>query len=331
MNQSDVLDGSRWLNEVKAAQSRIQGLTVLTPLVPALALSRQVGHEVWLKYEQLQPTGAFKVRGAANFLRQQAKAKGAVTYSTGNHGLAVAYVAKSLNMTATVCLSRHVPSVKVQALRELGADVKVVGESQDEAGLTAMELSKEPGQVLVKPFDDPAIIAGQGTIAAEFLEQLPQTGTVLVPLSGGGLLAGIAAVCKTLRPALKVVGVSMQNAPVMYHSVAAGKPVEMPEQPTLADSLQGGIGRDNQWTLAMIAEWVDQTVLVSEEEIGKAMAYLALNQGQLVEGAAAVGVAALLNGRVAISSGPVVVVVTGRTVDPRVLMRLMEKYLATSA
>ncbi|MDA8194917.1 MAG: pyridoxal-phosphate dependent enzyme [Thermaerobacter sp.] len=327
MSGDDVLDGTRWVARVRAARERIRGLALSTPLVPSFDLTRYVEREVWLKYEQVQPTGAFKVRGAANFLREHREAAGAVTYSTGNHGLAVAYVARALGMTATVCVSRHVPTVKVSALRQLRAEVRVCGESQDAAGEAARRLARQVGQVLVEPFDDPAIIAGQGTIAAEILESLPAPGTVVVPLSGGGLLAGVAVYLKMMRPQARVVGVSMERAPVMYHSLLNGHAVTLPEQQTLADSLQGGIGLGNRYTLAMIRQWADDTVLVSEAEIAEAMGYLAVTAGQLVEGAAAVGVAALLHRRVRLAPGPVVVLITGRTVEAETIVDLTRQYL----
>lgn len=296
------------------ARRTIGPLVRQTPLLPSPRLSEKLGVPVYLKAETLQETGSFKVRGAANKilnLEQARQRQGVVTASTGNHGRAVAHVARELGIPAVVCLSERVPPNKVAALRQLGAELVIEGEGQDEAVERAENLRATRGLTLVHPFDDPLVIAGQGTIGLELLEVLPEPGTVLVPLSGGGLIAGIALTLKSVSPATRVIGVSMERSPVMYHSLQAGKPVMLPEEETLADSLLGGIGLDNRYTFSLVQQYVDDVLLVSEAEIAEAMRYLLEEAHLLAEGAGAVGVAALLSGRLEDPGANVTAVISG--------------------
>jgi threonine dehydratase len=217
-------------------------------------------------------------------------------------------------------MSKRVPLNKVEGIRSLGADLELHGESYDAAERHALRLQAERGLTLIPPFDDPHVIAGQGTIGLEILEDLPGVGTVMVPLSGGGLMAGIALVLKGADPSIRTIGVSMDRAPVMFHSLRAGRPIQMEEQETLADALIGGIGLDNRHTFRMIQKYVDETMLVTEEEIASAMAF-ALNQQHLVvEGGGAVALAALMKGRLAGRGEEIVVVVSGGNVEiPRLV------------
>jgi threonine dehydratase len=200
-------------------------------------------------------------------------------------------------------------------VRALGAEVKIVGRNQDEAEVVAKELAAERGLTFVSPFDDPFVIAGQGTIGLELLEDLPALDCVLVPLSGGGLIGGIALALKRADPAIRVIGVSMERGPAMARSLEAGRPVAVEEEPGLADSLGGGIGLDNRYTFGLVRKYVDETVLVSEEEIAAAMRHCYRQERQIVEGAAAVGVAALLAGRIRRPGENLVVVLSGGNVD----------------
>ncbi len=301
-----------------SARERVGEVAVRTPLVPAPALSETSGVDVWLKLETVQPTGSFKVRGAASKILavdSSRRRAGVVTASTGNHGRAVAYVARSLGIPATVCISAGVPAGKVAALEALGAAVEVVGASQSEAMDRAVEISATDGAVFVHPFDDPDVIAGQATIGVEIAEDLPDVGTVLVPLSGGGLMAGIATALAQLAPAAEPVGVSMTHVPLMAMSLQAGHPVDAPEEETLADSLRGGIGLDNRHTFRICSDLVDRVVLVDEEAIWQAMRFLFDEHRFVVEGGAAVGVAALLTGAADPLEGPVVVVISGANLE----------------
>ncbi|MGD2157301.1 MAG: pyridoxal-phosphate dependent enzyme, partial [Anaerolineales bacterium] len=224
------------------------------------------------------------------------------------------YAAREVGIPATVCLSEEVPENKVMAIEALGAEVVIYGESQDAAYDRALELHAERGLIMVPPFDDPHVIAGQGTIGLELLEQLPDLDTALVPLSGGGLISGIALALKSASPGIRVLGVSMARAPVMYHSLKAGKPIQMDEQDTLADSLRGGIGLNNQYTFPMVQELVDDVILVSEDEIAAAMSFAFYEHHLVLEGAGAVGIAALLSQRVKNTKGNIAVILSGGNV-----------------
>ena len=235
-------------------------------------------------------------------------------HDAGNHGRALAYAASQHGVKATICLSHLVPGNKVQAIRDLGADVRIVGQSQDDAQREAERIAHEQGATLLPPFDHPAIIAGQGTLGLEILEQQPGVAHVLVPLSGGGLFAGVALALKSANPQIITHGVSMQRGAAMHASLAAGHPVEVEELPTLADSLGGGIGLDNRYTFAMTRETCDHLHLLSEASIANAIRHAYREERLVLEGAAAVGIAALLEGLIE-PRGPVVVVVSGRNVD----------------
>lgn len=285
--------------DVEAAHRRIGEVVVRTPAVASEPLRQATGIEVACKLESVQPTGSFKVRGAASrilALDPVTAARGVVTASTGNHGRAVAHVAATAGVPATVCVSDNVPAGKVAALRALGCEVVVGGASQTEALVTAADMVEDRGMTLVHPFDDPEVIAGQGTIGREILEQRPATTTVVVPLSGGGLIAGIAVAVKAARPDVNVVGVSMERAAVMAASLDAGHPVDLAEEPTLADSLQGGIGLTNRHTFAIVRELVDDVVLLTEQDIWDGMRFAYEQHRWLLEGGGAVGIAALLAG-----------------------------------
>jgi threonine dehydratase len=289
-----------------------------TPLIASPALSRLADREVFLKLENQQPTGAFKVRGAASKLTGLTSAergRGVVAVSTGNHGRAVAHVGRALGIRVTVCLSERVPAVKREPIEALGAEVRIAGASQDEAMIAGAELAAA-GMVLVPPFDDPAVIAGQGTIGLEIVEDLPELGAVLVPLSGGGLLAGIAVAVKGIDPAIRTIGASAERVAVMRASIAAGAPVTMDEEPSLADSLGGGLGEPNRYTFRLVRDLVDDHAVVSEEQIAEAMRFCFRYHGLVLEGAGAVGVAALLAGELELPPGPVAIVISGSNVDP---------------
>ena len=309
------------------ARRRIAGAVRRTPLVPSPSLSRLAGQDVMLKLECLQATGAFKLRGAVNFLRSmthEALARGVVTSSTGNHGRAVALAARDLGCPAVVCLSSLVPPHKRAAIEALGAEVRIAGRDQDEAEEAALALAESEGLTWVPPFDHPAIIAGQGTIGIELMEDAPELETVIVPLSGGGLLGGIALAVKTINPAIRIVGVSMERGPAMILSIREGRPVPVEEEASLADSLGGGIGADNRWTLELARRYVSEAVLVSEDEIADAMRHLFLEERLVTEGGAAVGVAALLAGRVK-PAGPTAVIVSGQNVDMTRFLAIMNR------
>ncbi|WP_428028020.1 hydroxyectoine utilization dehydratase EutB [Altererythrobacter sp.] len=312
------------LQDVYAARQRIAGTAMRTPTIVS-ALSARVGHKVALKLETLQPIGAFKIRGAANAiarLSQAERERGVVCCSTGNHGRAVAYAAKKHSARAVVCLSKLVPEVKVAAIEALGAEVVRIGKSQDEAGEEAQRLVEDQGMINIPPFDHPDVISGQGTIALELLEDHPDLGTIVVPLSGGGLIAGIAMAAKSINPAIRVVGVSMDRGAAMAESLAAGKPVEVEEVASLADSLGGGIGLDNRHTFTLCQRHVDDVILLSEEEIYAGMRSLFFDDRLVAEGASAVGHGALISDKLKLD-GPAAMIISGANVDMQQFSNVM--------
>jgi threonine dehydratase len=219
-------------------------------------------------------------------------------------------------------MSHLVPANKVEAVRELGAEIRLVGQSQDDAQVEVERLVREEGLTQVPPFDHPAVIAGQGTLGLEIVEDLPDVAWVLVPLSGGGLAAGVAAAVKGLRPHVRVVGVSMTRGAAMQASLLVGRPVTVVEEETLADSLGGGIGLANRFTFQMCRELLDEVVLLSEEEIAAGIRHAFRAEHEVVEGAGAVGIAALLAGKIR-PDGPTAVVVSGRNIDTAIHRRLI--------
>ena len=309
------------LSDIRAAEARIAGRIRRTPV---LADPRLPG--VWMKQDYRQDTGAFKLRGATNAvlsLPPEALAQGVVTASTGNHGRALAHAARAAGGRAVVCLSHLVPANKVAAVRALGAEVRITGQSQDEAMAEVSRAVAAEGLTEVPPFDHPAVVAGQGTLGLELLADLPDLATVLVPLSGGGLAAGVAAAVKALAPRAQVIGISMERGAAMAASLRAGHPVTVTEEPTLADSLGGGIGLCNRLTLAMCQALLDDVILVAEDEIAAAMRHIHAVTGDAVEGAAAVGHAAILSGRLQ-PKGPAVCILSGANVAPATFARVLE-------
>ena len=305
------------LSDIEAARERIAAKIVRTPTVLSPNLSERLGVPVHLKLEHRQTTGSFKLRGASNAiasLSADEKCRGVVAASTGNHGRALAHAAKLEGIRAVICMSRLVPENKVSEIRRLGADIRIVGKSQDDAQEEVDRLVAEEGLTMLPPFDHAAVIAGQGTAGLEMLDDVPDAVMVVAPVSGGGLAAGVAAAIKGLKPSIKVIGVSMERGAAMKASLAAGKPVLVEEQPTLADSLGGGIGLDNRLTFSMVRDLLDDMVLLSEEEIAAGIVHAYAEEREIVEGAGAVGIAALLAGKIA-AEGPVVVLMSGRNID----------------
>ncbi|WP_075220346.1 hydroxyectoine utilization dehydratase EutB [Acuticoccus yangtzensis] len=311
------------LDAILAASRRIAGTIRSTPVEASPSLSERAGVPVHLKLEHHQRSGSFKLRGAANAilkLSAEDKARGVVAVSTGNHGRGVARAARENGVRAVVCMSSLVPANKVEAIRAEGAEVVIHGRSQDEAQVEADRLAAE-GLVMIPPFDHADIIAGQGTLGLEIVEALPEVATVLVQLSGGGLIAGVALAVKAVRPGCRVVGISMERGAAMHASLAAGRPVEVEELPTLADSLGGGIGLKNRYTFAMVRDLVDEVVLLTEDEIAAGIRHAYFAERQIVEGSGAVGIAALLAGKVR-PRGPTVAVLSGGNIDMAVHHRI---------
>jgi len=310
------------LADVLAAARVIAGVADGTPLVPSPHMSGVAGHDFLLKLETVQPIGAFKLRGALNAVAGVAEAAGVTCCSTGNHGRGVAYAARARGMRAVICMSALVPQAKVDGIRALGAEVRIVGRSQDDAQAEAARLVSEEGLVDIPPFDDARVIAGQGTIGLEIMAARPDTETLLVPLSGGGLAAGVAMAAKAIKPSLRVVGISMDRGAAMHESLRAGHPVEVQEVASLADSLGGGIGMGNRLSFPMCRDLLDAVILVTEEEIYHAMQVLYYEDRIVAEGACVVGLAAVLAGKVQIS-GPTATIITGRNLDMEMFTRVV--------
>ena len=311
------------LADIHAAAQVIRGVADATPLVPSPFMSSRIGGDFLLKLENMQPIGAFKLRGAMNAVAALGPGVTGVTcVSTGNHGRGVAYAAATRGIRAVICMSSLVPQAKVDGIKALGAEVRTIGKSQDEAQVETNRLVAEEGFAEISPFDDPYVIAGQGTIGLEILAARPDVETLLVPLSGGGLAAGVACAAKAINPRITVIGISMDRGAAMYTSLQAGKPVEVEEYASLADSLGGGIGLQNRLSFPMCRDLLDDVILVSEEEIYHAMQVLYFEDRIVAEGACVVGLAAVLSGKVA-SKGPVATTITGRNLDMDMFTQIM--------
>jgi len=283
--------------DLNAARKAVGRFVTKTPLLWDANLTELTGSDLYLKLESLQVTGSFKIRGAANrmmALTAEERARGVITCSSGNHGRAVAHVAGVLAIPATICVPDWVDPVKHRAMEASGAEVLLAGKTYDEADALACELESERGLTFVHPFDDLRVLAGQGTVGLEILEDLPDVSEVLVPLSGGGLAGGIAYAIKQDRPDVVVTAVSAERAAVMLGSLEAGRPIEMEEEATLANALSGGIGLENRYSFVMVRDYIDRHVTVPEEAIAQAMGYAASQVHLVVEGGGAVALAAVL-------------------------------------
>ena len=294
------------LAEIQEARTRIEGIARVTPVYGSGTFSRLCNREVWLKAENLQLTGAFKVRGAVNkiaTLSDDEKRAGVVAASAGNHGQAVAWAAREAGAQATIFVPQDAPMTKVDAARNYGAKVELAGEYFEQALDAARAYVGESGATFVHPFEDPAVIAGQGTIGLELLEQVSDLEAVVVPVGGGGLIGGIALALRELNPKLRVVGV---QAGLSGYTIADGIWVKHP----------------GEFTKGILDDFVDDVVDVSDEEISEAIVLLLERSKLVVEGAGAVGIAALLAGKVG-GSGPVAVVLSGGNIDPTLLIQVM--------
>ncbi len=316
------------LEDVYRARQRLKGVTRRTPLVTSEVLSHSLGATVRLKLECTQETRSFKVRGAGNAIlahRERGALGNLVTYSTGNHGRATAHIAARLGIPVTVCMSANTTADKRSALAAMGADVRVVGETQDEAARAATDLAAE-GASLIDPIDDPATTAGHATIGLELLEEWPEVDTVVVPVSGGALIAGIALCMKNAANRPRVIGVSMDRGAAMHASLQAGRPVALPEVESLADSLQGGIGLENTHTFRMVRELVDDLILVTEEEIGRAMTLAFSVERLVLEGAGACPIAVLLKEQRPALGENIALLATGGMVDAHQLCEVSARH-----
>jgi threonine dehydratase len=318
------------LAEIVAARARINGSVIRTPCPESAALSELTGAQIFCKQEFLQRTGSFKERGARNALAQlspEQVRRGVIAASAGNHALGLSWHGRQLGIPVTVVMPRFAPLVKVGRCRQFGATVVLHGDIFEDARSEADRLAQERQLTYVPAFDDPKVIAGQGTLAFEILEQVPDAEAVLVPVGGGGLLAGVATVLHALKPELQIIGVEPANAACFAAGLAAGKPVRVATRFTLADGL--AVAQAGEQTLSIARPLVHKMVEVQEEALALAMLRLAELEKCIVEGAGAAGLAAFLGGQLPELAGhKVVLLLTGGNIDPLAHSRVIERGLA---
>ena len=315
--------------EIEAARDRIAGAVFYSPCPASIALSEITGMQIFCKLDNLQRTGSFKERGARNaldLLSPEQKKRGVIAASAGNHAQALAHHGKLLGIPATVVMPQFAPLIKVSTSQRLGANVVLHGKDFTEAKAHAHELAIERGLAYIDGYDDPAIIAGQGTMGIEILEQVQDIDAVVVPVGGAGLIAGVSLAIKTLRPQTKIIAVEAENVASFSAALEANKPTPITLQPTLADGLAIPIVGTNAFATAR--EYVDQAITVNEEQIALTILRLVELQKTVVEGAAATPLAALLSGKLAELTGKrVVLLLCGGNIDPNVLSRVIERGL----
>jgi threonine dehydratase len=315
--------------DIHAAQARLAGHVLDTPCLGSRTLSEFAGCEVYLKFENLQFTASFKERGALNKLAslpEDERARGVLAVSAGNHAQGVAYHAQRLGIPATIVMPRFAPAVKVESTRRFGADVVLEGDTFDDARRHGLELAAERGLTVVHPFDDPAVIAGQGTIGFEMLAAQPQLDTLVVAIGGGGLLAGIATAARSLKPDIRIVGVQAERFASTW-SALRGLEREY-AQATIADGI--AVKSPGTLTLPLLRECVDEVLLVDEGDIEQAILMLLEIEKTVVEGAGAVGLAALLKERMRFAGRKVGLVLSGGNIEPLLLAEIIERGMVRS-
>jgi threonine dehydratase len=315
------------IDDIRAARARVAPVLRPTPTALSDSLSGMCGREVLLKAEHLQRTGSFKIRGAYNRISHLLPGTDVVAASAGNHAQGVALAASLCGLKSTIFMPEMAPFPKVEATRSYGADVRLGGDSVDDCIVLARAFSEETGARFVPPFDDPLIVAGQGTLGLELSEEAPGAEVVLVPVGGGGLISGIAVALAATRPDVRVVGVEAEGAASMAASLRDGRCVRLERLTTLADGI--ALKEPSPFTLEHVEAYVDEVVTVSDEEIGRAFILLLERAKAVVEPSGAVGVAALLAGKVA-GTGPAVAVLSGGNVDPLLMIKLIEHGLSAA-
>ncbi|MCP2637824.1 threonine ammonia-lyase [Microbacterium sp. HD4P20] len=322
------------LSDVEDAAAALRGIIVRTPLDESQHLSELMGVPVHLKLENLQRTGSFKIRGATyrlSRLTAEERGRGVVAASAGNHAQGVAMAAKSLGIPATIFMPLGVPVPKLLATRGYGADVVLEGATVETPLRLAADFAERTGAVFIHPFDHPDIIAGQGTLGLELMDEMPDLDTVVLGIGGGGLIAGVAAAVKARAAAqgrtVRVIGVQAENSAAYPASLKAGRPLEVPTKPTIADGI--AVARPGDLPFRIISDLVDEVVTVTEDDIARALLVLLERAKQVVEPAGAVGVAAILAGKI-VATGPTVSVLSGGNIDPLLLQRVVAHGLSAS-
>src|ERR1700734_2385476 len=316
------------LADVAAARERVRGSIYYSPCPHSEMLSALTGQQVYLKLENLQMTGSFKERGALNritTLTPEQAARGVVAASAGNHAQGVAYHATKRGIRALIVMPLATPLVKVTATRGFGAEVVLYGANYDEACEEATRLCAAEGMTFIHPFDDAAVMAGQGTIGLELLEQVPRLQAVVVPIGGGGLIGGVACAIKESRPHIRVIGVKTERLPSMLRAREAGHPVTIPAEATIADGI--AVRRAGERTVPLVAKYVDELVTVDEEEIASAILVLLEREKTLAEGAGAAALAALLQKKTSLNGQRTAVLVGGGNIDVTLLSKIIERGL----
>jgi threonine dehydratase len=317
------------IDDIREAAKRLQGEVSETPCLPSRTLSAICGCEVFLKFENLQFTASFKERGALNKMAQltpEERARGVLAVSAGNHAQAVAYHAERMGIAATIVMPRFASSVKVENTRGFGAEVVLEGDTFEDARVIGLRLAAERGHTLVHPYDDPAVIAGQGTIGLEMLAQQPQIDTLVVAIGGGGLIAGIATAARAVRPGIRIIGVQTERFPAAWNA-KHGQNRES-RQATIADGI--GVKHPGALTLPVIQALVDDVVLVSEDDIEQAILMLLEIEKTVVEGAGAVGLAAVMKDKPRYAGRKVGLVLCGGNIEPLVLAEIIERGMVKS-
>jgi len=314
------------LNHIQSALHRIRDAIYVSPCTRSQVLSELSGSTVFLKLENLQRTGAFKERGALNkllALTPEERERGLVTASAGNHAQALAYHSARVGVKAEIWMPLTTPLVKVSATRHYGAEVVLHGTHFDEAFQASQQRCRDQHSTFIHPFDDEDIIAGQGTLALELLEQVPNLEVVVVPVGGGGLISGMAVALKELNPAIRIIGVQASLIPSMWAAVQSGRAVSVPAMATLADGI--AVRTAGEKTFSLVQKYVDEIVLLDEEEIANAVLFLLEREKTLAEGAGAIGVAALLHHKITVEGKRVAIVISGGNMDVTLLARIIER------
>jgi threonine dehydratase len=314
--------------DIEEARERIKDHVYLSPFPYSESISRMTGHRVFFKLDNLQMTGSFKERGALNrllVLTPEESRRGVIAASAGNHGMAVAFHSQRLKIGATIVMPLHAPLIKVSRVRQYGAQSLLYGADYDSAFTEAQRLSREKGLTFIHAFDDPWVIAGQGTLGLEIYEQNRDLGAVIVPVGGGGLIAGVALALKTINPKLRVIGVQAEALPSMKAALEKGEPVRLPPAITIADGI--AVRAVGETPLSLVKQFVDEIVTVSEGEIANAVLLLLEIEKMVAEGAAAAALAALINNKVKLTDQNVGVIISGGNIDVNLISRIIEKGL----
>ncbi len=316
------------IHDIEAARARLRDSIFMSPCAYSETFSKLTGNKVHFKLENLQMTGSFKERGALNKilgLTPEERARGVIAASAGNHAQGVSYHATRQGIRAQIVMPETTPLTKTTSTRGYGAEVILHGANYDEAYAEARRLCDAGGLTFIHPFDDDAVIAGQGTLGLELIEQNPYLEAVVVPIGGGGLIGGVACAMKETNPKIRVIGVQTTRLPSMKAAVAAGHPVTLPPATTIADGI--AVRRTGERTLPLVQKYVDDVVMVDEEEIAKAILLLLEREKTVAEGAGAAGVAALVHGRTGLAGKKVCALVSGGNIDVNFLSRIIERGL----